>query len=128
MLALLDPSKMEKAVKVITQLDDKTTGISLQVNNFFSIIFTARIWIPDLSSIQMVKNISSWQMVCYSSFGTIFGHKKSLVPNQILNVIWILDSSVPDSNSPTNEVNKNVWIPDQRWPKCYKCNIHLPQL
>ena len=43
MLALLDPSKMEKAVKVITQLDDKTTGISLQVNNFLSIIFTARI-------------------------------------------------------------------------------------
>ena len=32
MLALLDPSKMENAVKVITQLDEKTTGISLKVS------------------------------------------------------------------------------------------------
>ena len=38
MLALLDPSKMEKAVKVITQLDDKTTGVSIQVNNFPSFL------------------------------------------------------------------------------------------
>ena len=32
MLALLDPSKMENAVKVITQMDEKTTGISLKVS------------------------------------------------------------------------------------------------
>jgi hypothetical protein len=36
MMALLDPSKMENAVKVITQLDDKTTGLSLKVSRLKS--------------------------------------------------------------------------------------------
>jgi len=37
MMALLDPSKMENAVKVITQLDDKTTGLSLKVSRLKSV-------------------------------------------------------------------------------------------
>lgn len=36
-MALLDPSKLETAVKVVTQIDEKTTGITLNVkqNNSF---------------------------------------------------------------------------------------------
>ena len=31
MMAMLDPSKLEDAVKVVTRLDEKTSGLSLKV-------------------------------------------------------------------------------------------------